>query len=174
MDVGLNALIRYRLAENKHFAINEENGIIFALPNCMVAEEETTVQLEVRAIDRDGADDGLQSSIQLLVHRLNVEHVLRLTFVDNDQRSVDEVIEHVRAEVKVNFSVLRVAAVPGEVEEGESTTTEVEISSTTSAVSQALQQWQQDNANIEQIVYKMLVYAFHSSGRLQTTDELLR
>lgn len=109
-DADLNAKIRYTLAEQSHFKIMPETGVIYPTRTAMLSSN--SVILEITATDRDGAEDGLKSSISLHVFKLEAQHLTIVTVqVDGGAVQVEDVLELIRAKGALNLMVLQHAFV---------------------------------------------------------------
>lgn len=163
--------------ENNHFVVNEENGIVFALSNCMTTVDQ--IELVIHAVDRDGAEDGLTTSMEISVHKLTVDHLVVLQFYDTDYRNEHDIIEHVKNEVNVDFNVLRIVTLPEIVDKEDVMSKKVLLKQSRSVsedetTTMAAEEETTVNGNSDGIFYKILVYAFDTSGRLQSSNEVLK
>lgn len=111
IDAGVNAYIKYTLAENNYFQINPHNGVITPLSDGW--SNVNSVELIVYATDNYGAENGLTSSHVLQVKRLEEKHLTVVTLRDNNLNSTaDDVIEQLNAESTIKMMVLHSAIVP--------------------------------------------------------------
>lgn len=111
IDAGVNAQIKYTLAENSYFQINPHNGMITPLSDGWSNVQ--SVDLTIYATDNDGAENGLRSSHVLQVKRLEEKHLTLVTLRDNNLDSTaDDVIEQLNAESSIKMMVLHSAIVP--------------------------------------------------------------
>lgn len=110
-DAGINANIKYTLAENPNFQINPQNGIITPLSGGWSNAQ--TVDLTIHATDNLGAADGRTTSHVLRVRRLEEHHLTVVVLRDNNLSiTADDVIEQLNAESTLNMIVLHSAIVP--------------------------------------------------------------
>lgn len=111
IDAGLNAKIRYSLADNNHFQINPDSGVVTPLSDGW--SNVNSVNLTIYATDNYGAQNGLSTSHALYVRKLEEQHLTVVTLRDNSLNStVDDVIEQLNAESSIKMLVLHSAVVP--------------------------------------------------------------
>lgn len=111
IDAGINAKIRYSLAENNYFQINPDSGIITPLSDGW--SNVNSVELIISATDNDGAASGLSTLHALYVRKLEEQHLTVVTLRDDNLDSTaDDVIEQLNAESSTKMLVLHSAAVP--------------------------------------------------------------
>uniref|UniRef100_A0A1W7R529 Cadherin domain-containing protein n=1 Tax=Aedes albopictus TaxID=7160 RepID=A0A1W7R529_AEDAL len=95
LDAGLNAVIRYSIAENDHFGIDPKSGVVYPLENAL--DDEDAIELEIMATDRDGAEDGNVSKLKILVvpalpYQMSIFQVQN---IDEDQ--LTQTIEYIQS-----------------------------------------------------------------------------
>lgn len=110
-DAGINAKIKYSLAENNNFQIHPDSGVITPLSDGW--SNTNSVTLTIYATDSDGAENGLSSSHDLHVRRLEDKHLTVVTLRDNILNSTaDEIIGQLNAESTIKMIILHSAVVP--------------------------------------------------------------
>lgn len=111
LDAGINAKIKYSLAENDYFQINPDNGKVTPLSDGWSNVQ--SVVLTIYASDNYGAENGLRSSHVMNVKRLKEKHLTVVTLRDNNLNSTaDDIIEQLNAESAIQMMVLHSAIVP--------------------------------------------------------------
>ncbi len=110
-DAGINAKIKYSLANNNYFQINPQNGVVTPLSEGW--SNVKSVDLTIYATDNNGAENGLNSSHILNVRKLEEKHLTVVTLRDNNSNTTaDDVIEQLNAESTIKMIVLHSAIVP--------------------------------------------------------------
>ncbi|XP_053674109.1 uncharacterized protein LOC128724408 [Anopheles nili] len=109
-DEGLNAKIRYSLAENDHFTIDPHTGSIY--PVIEALRNFNQMELSVTATDCDGAVYGRSTTIALNVHRLSEDQIAFLTIANGDGTAAAEIIEQINRQSTIKLKVLRQAFIP--------------------------------------------------------------
>ncbi|XP_058065808.1 uncharacterized protein LOC131215436 [Anopheles bellator] len=110
VDEGLNAKIRYSLAENDQFVVEPGSGVIFPARNAL--REETRVELTAIATDRDGEADGRSAKLSLSVQRLEVNQIAIVTLETAEQDAVSGFIEQINGQENFRLAVLHQAYIP--------------------------------------------------------------
>lgn len=150
-DVGLNALVRYSLVENAHFQIDGVTGSVTPLRSALTlaAGDAEPLELVVRATDRDGAADGLQSERSVLVRRLLAEHITVISVQEQGLEDAERVVDRVYTATGLELKILHSARI----------SVHGDASSTAR---------QQDHSN----VLRMFAYAVNadSTGFMQSTE----
>ncbi|XP_055372004.1 uncharacterized protein LOC129605987 [Condylostylus longicornis] len=110
LDIGLNALIRYKL-DNPDFGIDEETGIIYPYSGAM--ENSNEISLTVYAVDRNGEMEGsLNSSVKIIVKKIHSYQLILLEFQGNQMENVDELLNEVSKNKGFDLIPLKWATVP--------------------------------------------------------------
>ncbi|EDS26332.1 conserved hypothetical protein [Culex quinquefasciatus] len=149
VDEGLNAKVRFSVGENEDFGIDAESGRIYPLRNAMKASPMVTVV--VRATDRDGADDGRSSSMEIGVHRLEEDNMVMLSIAGGaDEAGLLNQINNNADRIRIQTLVQ--AIVP----------------------SYDTQQDSKARASTEDSVRRLVVYALNSNNELQDSDTIQR
>lgn len=157
-DADLNAKVRYTLAEQSHFKIMPETGVIYPTRTAMLTSNSVT--LEITATDRDGAEDGLRSSISLHVLKLEAHHLTVVTVqVDGAAVQLDEVLETMRTKGSLNLMVLQHAYISFPVKNTEGT------------IRPKSHVW---TKQVPLDSLRLIVYAFSDRNELITTTEVQR
>lgn len=112
IDAGMNAKIKYSLAENNYFQINPQNGVVTPLSDGW--SNVKSAELTIYATDNNGAENGLTSSHVLQVKILEEKHLTVVILRDNNNLNytADDVIEQFNAESTITMMVLHSAIVP--------------------------------------------------------------
>lgn len=157
LDAFENAKIRYTLAEQNHFKIAPETGIIYPTQSSMIGIN--YVKLEIIATDRDGAEDGLKTASVLNVVKLEANH-LTVVSVQVDCSVTDvanDVVEMMRKEGNINLMMLQSAFVPNYVKTPSGTNRTI------------FGQWMRQEP-LDSL--KMIVYAFDDGYKLMSTSDV--
>ncbi|XP_052873584.1 uncharacterized protein LOC128278898 [Anopheles cruzii] len=109
-DQGLNAKIRYSLAENDQFMVEPDSGGIFPSRNAL--KEEARVELTAIATDRDGEADGRSTKLALSVQRLEVNQIAIVTLETAEKIAVSALIEQINGQENFRLAVLHQAYIP--------------------------------------------------------------
>lgn len=110
LDDGENAEIKYALESNEHFTIDPESGTIYPLRNSM--SHESSVQLVVTATDRNGAENGLSTTVTIFVENIRMRNVVVLTFDNEAFDDVEEAIEIISKTAEIDLRIINYFAVP--------------------------------------------------------------
>jgi hypothetical protein len=105
-DDGINAKIKFSINPSTHFDINHENGEIYPKE-----ELENSTTFTVTATDKDGAVDGLTSTISINVIKLTSESIVEMRvpdFVEN----LDDFIYDLSEAVNLDIRVINYAPIP--------------------------------------------------------------
>lgn len=103
-DEGLNAKIKFWLPESDEFIIDEETGVIYASRVGMAAN--ASLELLITATDRNGASDGLSSSITLRVQSIQEEHVVVLHIEGERLEDVEEVVAEIAYDLRIDLRIV--------------------------------------------------------------------
>lgn len=116
-DAGMNAKIKYTLAEDSYFKIDPESGLISPLSHGITAMEHS-FKLTIIAVDNYGATDiydnyiGLSALHILEVKRLEQKHLTIVMLRGDNVNSSDDVIAQLNSETSIQMMVLHSAHVP--------------------------------------------------------------
>ncbi|EDS44796.1 conserved hypothetical protein [Culex quinquefasciatus] len=149
VDEGLNAKVRFSVGENEDFGIDAESGRIYPLRNAMKASPMVTVA--VRATDRDGADDGRSSSMEISVHRLEEDNMVMMSIAGGEDEAglLNQINNNAD---RIRIQTLVQAIVPSYDTQGDS----------------------KARASTEDSVRRLVVYALNSNNELQDSDTIQR
>lgn len=148
-DAGLNAKIRYKLQTNDHFSIDEEQGIIY--PTSQAMKNTQSIDLEITAVDRNGADDGLRTTIHLNVVRLASDHLTVVTVNNDGSQGMNEIVDSIKESIDLNLMVLNAAFIPFD------------------GSRNSLKNARQTGVPAS---LKLIIYAFDNSNRLMSTADV--
>lgn len=109
-DAGLNAVVRYTLAtDSVNFQIDAETGVLSPRRDSFKTSEQETI--DVLATDRNGASDGLSTSLHLIVKKLEARHITVITIEEAELEAVDIVLDNIYSELGLNLAVLHSAVI---------------------------------------------------------------
>lgn len=109
-DEGINAKIKFSINPSTYFDINPENGEVY--PKRKFTEPTT---LTVTATDKDGAADGISSSITLNVMKLTSGSIIQMT-VFNFNENLEDFIYDLSEAVDLDIQLISHAPIPNDIE----------------------------------------------------------